>query len=212
MTKATKQTLILTSIVCLIPIIAAILLYDQLPNAIATHWGVDGQPNGWSSKFVGTIVFPGILLIVNLLFPFLLKIDPKYKNMGNKVKSIVQWIIPATSLFASGITLFSALGANVRVEIYTPLFMGLLFIIIGNYLPKTGQSYTLGIKLPWTLHDEDNWAKTHRMAGFLWVLCGVLMIISAFFKIRMISMVVLLIVMVIVPCIYSYLLYAKKNK
>ncbi len=210
MTKTTKRTLILTTIVCLIPIIAGILLYDKLPNEIVTHWDAQGNPNGWSSKFVGAILFPGILVIINILYPFLLKIDPVHKNQSDKVKNIVHWIIPLISLFASSITLAAALGADVKIELYAPLLMGFIFTILGNYLPKMKQSYTMGIKIPWTLHDEENWNKTHRMAGFLWVICGILMIITAFSPIPFECFFGIITIAIAVPIVYSFMIY-KKN-
>lgn len=212
MTKETKKTLILTTLVCLIPIIAGVFLYSRLPERIVTHWDAAGNPNGWSSRFVGVFVFPGILLILNLLFPFLLKTDPKYHNISEKTKNLIQWILPMTELFASGITLASAMGAEMRVEIYAPMFMGLIFIITGNYMPKISQSYTVGIKIPWTLDDEENWDKTHRFSGFLWVISGILMIAGAFFRQRMLIFSILLGLSVLLPVAYSFILFLKKKR
>ena len=90
-----------------------------------------------------------------------------------------------------------------------PVFMGLLFIAIGNYLPKTKQSYTMGIKLPWTLASEENWNRTHRLAGFLWVLCGLFFIVTSFTGWSLAAFLIPIIVMVLVPAVYSYLLYRR---
>ncbi len=205
--NSTKRTTILTTIVCLIPVILGIILYPKLPDTIVTHWDAQGDPNGWSSKLVGAIVFPGILVLVNLVFPLLLKTDPKYNNMSDKIKQLLQWIIPVVSLFCSGSTLAAALGTNVNVGILAPMFMGLIFVAIGNYMPKMTQSYTVGIKIPWTLHSEENWNKTHRMAGFLWVLGGIVMIITGALGFGAISVGIIALFMVIIPVIYSYLLF-----
>ena len=89
--------------------------------------------------------------------------------------------------------------------------MGALFVVIGNYLPKCKQSYTVGIKIPWTLNDEENWNKTHRLAGFLWVIGGVVIMATAFLGTFWLFFVVL-IPMVIVPFVYSYSLYKKSSK
>lgn len=106
----------------------------------------------------------------------------------------------------------TALGHKISVEIIMPLFMGALFVVIGNYMPKCKQSYTLGIKLPWTLDDEENWNKTHRLAGFLWVIGGVVIMASAFLG-KFWLFFVVLVPMVIIPTVYSYILYRnKKNK
>ena len=92
------------------------------------------------------------------------------------------------------------------------LFMGLLFIIVGNYLPKSRQNYTVGIRVPWTLADEENWNRTHRMAGFLWVLCGILLLVCALCRVRNPVLIFgLLFVITIIPIVYSYLLYKKSG-
>lgn len=209
--KLVNKTTILTTVVCLIPVIVGIILYNKLPENIVVHWDSNGEPNGWAHKMVGTIVFPGILVLVNLIFPALLRTDPKYSNINEKTKHIIQWFIPIVAIFCSGVTLADALGVDVKIALIAPMFMGLLFVIIGNYLPKMTQSYTVGIKLPWTLNSEENWNKTHRMAGFLWVIGGIAMIITGALGIGSSSIVVILFILVLVPVIYSYLLYRKNG-
>ena len=80
--------------------------------------------------------------------------------------------------------------------------------MVGNYLPKCRQNYTVGIKIPWTLHDEENWNHTHRMAGYLWIFGGLLMIANIFLKWDWLVFAVVM-VAVVVPTIYSYLYYRK---
>ncbi|MDO4488684.1 MAG: SdpI family protein [Eubacteriales bacterium] len=210
--KINKTTQILTTIVCLIPIIIGIILLPQLPDQIATHWDSAGNVNGVSSKFMAVIGYPGILLLVNIAMPFLLKMDPKHQNMGDKLVSLVMWIIPFVSLLCSAMTLSNALGKSLPVQIIIPTLLGVLFVAIGNYLPKTKQTYTMGIKLPWTFNSEENWNRTHRLAGFIWVFCGILIIIGSFLPYTEIITAVCLIVMVFVPGIYSYVYYLKNEK
>jgi uncharacterized membrane protein len=100
------------------------------------------------------------------------------------------------------------MGKDVQMEVVMPIFMGLLFVIIGNYLPKCKQSYTIGIKIPWTLNSEENWNRTHRFAGWLWTFCGIGMMIAGLFGAYWIFFVAVF-VMVLPPVIYSYLLYKK---
>lgn len=208
--KAKKNyTLLLTTIVCLIPVIAGIVLYSRLPDMLVTHWDMEGNANGWEPKYVGAIVFPGILVILNLIFPVLLKVDPKYTNMDSKVKTLLHWIIPLVSVFCSGTTLAAGLGNNVNVPLLGTMLIGVIFIAIGNYLPKTSQSYTVGIKLPWTLYSEENWDRTHRMAGFIWVICGFAAIVSGIFGFYRLAFPMILIIAIGIPVVYSYLLYRK---
>lgn len=210
LSKEEKIELILTTIVCLIPVIAGIILYPKLPDRIATHWDAQGNVNGMSSKFVGAIIFPGALVIVNLIFPLLLRVDPKYENMNGKLKVLTHWIIPIVAVFCSGTTLAAALGMETHVEMIAPMLVGALLVLIGNYLPKTKQSYTMGIKLPWTLSSEENWNHTHRIAGFLWVIGGLLMIVTGFFPWKLVPFCIIMSAIVIIPCVYSYLFYRKE--
>lgn len=212
MSKEEKVTLAITTLVCLLPIIVAVILYKKIPDQIATHWDINGNPNGWSDKLKGTIIYPGILVLVNLCMPFLMRLDPKYANMDRKLKTLVQWIIPICCIFCSSVTLMAALGMEVHVEQFAPLLFGFLFIVIGNWLPKTKQSYTLGIKLPWTLDNEENWNKTHRIGGFCFVLAGVVMVVSSFFSWRGYALAFAILLAVIVPTFYSYYLYRKNNR
>ena len=204
-----KKTLIITSLICLLPMLVGALVYSRLPEQVATHFDLQGNPDGWSSRAFAVFGLPGILLAVNLLIPFALQADPKHKNMSGALVNIVVWTVPVVSLLCSGLTLGRALGYDLRIEVVLPVFMGVLFILIGNYLPKTKQSYTMGIKLPWTLASEENWNRTHRLAGFLWVLGGVYFIVMSFIGWSLIAFLIPIALMVLVPTVYSYLLYRK---
>lgn len=211
MKKDSNRLTILTTIVCLLPIIAGLALYKQLPDPMITHWDFQGNPNGYMPKITAIIILPCILAVINLFVPFLLKADPKYDNIDRKIKLLISWIIPTVSIFCAATTLAVGLGYDNRLAATAPLFIGLLFIIIGNYLPKTKQSYTVGIKLPWTLHDEENWTRTHRFAGFLWVICGFMLMLSVLIPKKEILCITLLALMIIAPAVYSYLLYRNNS-
>ena len=204
-----KKTLIITSLICLLPMLVGALVYSRLPEQVATHFDLQGNPDGWSSRAFAVFGLPGILLAVNLLIPFALQADPKHKNMSGALVNIVIWTVPVVSLLCSGLTLGRALGYDLRIEMVLPVFMGVLFILIGNYLPKTKQSYTMGIKLPWTLASEENWNRTHRLAGFLWVLGGAYFIVMSFIGWSLIAFLIPIVLMVLAPTVYSYLLYRK---
>lgn len=116
-----------------------------------------------------------------------------------------KWIIPVLTLILMPVTLFASMGAEIPVQVIVPIFLGVLLIAIGNYLPKSKQSYTVGIRLPWTLNSEENWNRTHHLAGYLWILGGVLLLLCAFLPV----LVFLLILVAGIPFAYSYSLYRK---
>ncbi len=208
MIKQNKVKLIITSIVILIPIVIGVFLWNELPDTIATHWGINNEANGFSSKAFAVFGLPVVLLAIHWLCVVATTFDPKSKNISPKIFSLVLWICPLLSLLMSAIVYLTAMGKELKVGFIAILFMGVLMVAIGNYLPKCKQSYTMGIKLPWTLESEENWNKTHRFAGILWVIGGILIIATAIFESPVIFGIIMS-VMIIAPTIYSYIYYKK---
>ena len=212
MLKKNKFLIILTTLICLLPMVAGILLWDQLPEQIPSHWGVDGQIDGWSSKEFAVFFFPALLAGIHLVCIFASSLDPKSKNYAPQMIRFVLWICPVLSLVLNSIIYAFALGYDLlNVPMILCILVGIMFVIVGNYLPKCRQSYTMGIKLPWTLNDEGNWNATHRFGGWVWVACGVAVLATAFLGIFWILIGIML-VAVIAPTIYSYLYYRKHKE
>lgn len=210
MLKNQKTKLIITSAIILLPILVGLLLWNQLPDQIVTHWDANGVPNGWSSKLFAVVGLPIFLLAVHWICIVATKADPKALNHSEKIMVLVYWICPAVSLFCMVSIYSEALGFTISVDRIGSIFTGLLFIIIGNYLPKCKHNYTVGIKIPWTLNSEENWNRTHRFAGPLWVIAGVLFIVLSFIGQMFVGIFVIM-AAAFVPMIYSYL-YFKKNE
>jgi len=208
MLKKNKTLVILVSIVTLLPILVGILLWNQLPEQMPTHWNAAGEIDDWSSKAFAVFGLPCIMLAGLWACIFASYADPKREAHSNKVYQLVLWIIPALSVVLHTIMYATALGKEVRVEMIMPVFMGLLFAIIGNYMPKCKQNYTIGIKIPWTLNNEENWNKTHRFAGWLWTACGLVIMLTGIFGGFWIFFAIVLL-MVLAPVIYSYMLHRR---
>lgn len=208
--KKNLKTIITTSLVTSLPMFAGFLMWSKLPEKLPTHWNFAGEIDGRSGKTFAVVFIPLIMLAAHLICTVATSIDPKNENFNFKVFGLVLWICPILSILCSTATYAAALGFDVKVEFIIPLFMGILFLIIGNYLPKCKQNHTIGIKIPWTLKSEENWNKTHRFAGFVWTLGSVVIIVGAFFKDAVVyTTFVPIAVMVIVPMIYSYIYYRK---
>ena len=208
MIKENKKKLIITSIIILVPIIIGLILWNKLPDKLPTHWNAAGEVDGWSSKAFLVFGMPLILLAVQWLCMLGTAADPKKQAHSEKVIYLILWIIPILSVALNVISYLAALGKPVRVEIVMPVIIGLVFTIVGNYLPKCKQNYTIGIKIPYTLNSEENWNKTHRFAGWLWTVCGIVIMLTGFFSSFWILFGAMF-VMVIAPVIYSYILYRK---
>lgn len=207
MIKTYKKTIILTNIVILIPVLVGLLLWRRLPDQMPIHFGFDGTADGWASKPVAVIGMPFIMLAIQWFCIVCTSIDPKQKNIGRKMMQVVLWIVAVVSLFCNLACYANALGYNVDVGSVVFLVIGIMFLIMGNYMPKSGQSYTVGYKLPWTLNSEENWNRTHRLAGRLWVLGGILFIVGAVANWNWVILAV--IPMTLLPAVYSAILYKK---
>lgn len=206
MNKKTDMILITTTIICLIPIILGIILYDQLPEQIPIHFDSAGNPDNYLSKVLTVFGLPVLLALLNVYSHFRLNIDPKAENASFNIKQALKWAVPLISIIAIPLSLFISMGVQIPIVMVISAIAGLVVIICGNYLPKCRQNYTVGYKLPWTLDSEDNWKKTHRFAGFVWVIGGLTMIISAFFTTWYLNLIVI-ILLVVLPAAYSYLKY-----
>lgn len=214
MIKKNKGKLILTSIVILMPIVIGLFLWNKLPDKLPTHWNAEGVVDGWSSKGFTVFGLPAILFGFHWLCLLGSSADPKNKNYSEKLLQLVFWICPIISVLLGVISYGTALGMEFAVDKIMLILVGVMFIIIGNYMPKCKQNYTMGIKLPWTLNDEENWNKTHRMAGRLWVITGFLVMLCILVPttVMVVTFIIILIVSVVIPTIYSYLLYKNKQK
>lgn len=209
MLKRNKGTLILTSIITLLPILIGLVLWNKLPDRITTHWDISGNADGWSSKPFAIFFLPLFLLVMHWFCFLMTIIDPRNKDSNTKMIRLTLWIVPIISLIANTVTYFIALGYPLSMEAFTPFLIGTLFIFLGNYMPKCKQNYTIGVKVPWTLDNEENWNVTHRFAGKLWVGCGFAMIILGFI-LPFWAMLSFIVIASFIPVIYSYLYYRKQ--
>ena len=208
--KAHKKILIITFILTLLPCLVGLLLWRQLPDQIPTHFNFQNEVDGYSSKPLAVFGLPLLMAAIQLVCAFAVLNDPKKKQISKKVINLILFLIPATSIFVFVLSFGTALGYSFPVGLASNLVMALLFLLLGNYMPKVKQNYTTGFKLPWTLDDERNWNKTHRLAGWLWMLGGLLMITNIFLRSHLMILTVIL-VCTIIPSIYSFLLYKKEN-
>ena len=205
------RTTVWTTVVILLPIVPALILYDRLPEEIAIHFNAHGVADGWASRPMAILGLPLLLALGNLLMQFILLTDPK-RDTGSRIFTLSRWILAPISVLTNGATLLIALAVPIQIERVIPLAISFLFLIIGNYLPKCKQSYTIGIKVPWTLASEENWNRTHRLAGWVWSASSLILIILILVGLPAFPLLfVVTAVIVIIPVAYSYLLYRREE-
>ena len=207
-----RTKVIISSVITLLPMLTGLILWNNLPELLTTHWGFDGHADGWHGRGMAVFVLPLILLAGHWLCIFVTSKDPKNKNFEGKSLNLIFWLIPVISNYAFALIYSTAFGKNWDQHMILFLLFGVLFMVIGNYLPKTRQNYTMGIKVPWALNNEENWNATHRFGGKVWVIGGVLFLFASLLPEELTPFVLLVLVLILalVPTLYSYLYYKKQ--
>ena len=203
--KINKKLLLFTSILILLSSLVGCVFWYQLPEKMPTHFNLLGQADGYNHKVFAIFGLPALMLLMHWLLLFLMIKDPKSSNISSKIQVLIYWIIPFVSCLSMISIYGESLGYSMMSGILAQIFMGVLMILIGNYLPKTRKNYIIGIRLPWTLESDKNWRKTHRLAGKIWVLGGLLLFLNSFVQIYVYWVFFLtLLLVVLMPGVYSY--------
>ena len=208
-----KKLLIATSLLTLLPIPIGLLLWDKFPETMAIHFGITGQADGYASPSFAVFVLPLILLAVHWVCILATALDKGNKNRNQKLQTIVLWIIPLIGNLSCCGMYALALGWEFSPVVWTMVPMGLLFAVIGNYMPKTRMNSTMGIKVPWTYSSEANWNATHRYAGKVWMIGGILIALYGLLPHgwAVSIMLVSVIILVVLPIIYSWRFYKQEK-
>ena len=203
-----KKKVVIGTLLTLLPVLIGLLLWNKLPERIPTHFDVNGVADSYSSRLFTVVGLPVFLAGVEMLVGFMTISDPKQKNINRKMFNIGIFTVPVISIIMMSSIYALALGYHVNIASITFIAIGLLFIVIGNYLPKTKQNYTVGIKIPWALNSSENWNRTHRLASRLFIVAGLLIIANIWLK-SFVLFITVVLVIIFVPIVYSYILYKK---
>ena len=214
MLKNYKKTIIVSSLVTLLPILIGLLLWNKLPEQFATHWGMDGQADGYSSLPFAVFFPPMIMLAIQWLCIWFSAKDPGNKNRNRKPLVMVLWIVPVISNLCCVLMYALALGAEFSIANVMVVAIGLMFAVIGNYLPKCKMNATIGIKVPWAYSSPENWNATHRFGGKVWVIGGIVIALGSFLpgETAFWVMLVSILVLAFIPMIYSYCYYRRQKE
>ena len=195
-------------ILFLLPLACILLTYHTLPSYVPTHFNMHGEVDGYMPKLFGLYGGWTLFLLIHLFVSFITFKDPKKDNIPQVLLRILLLLCPIFCLLVEVIIISYALGYRFDHIIVINIIIGLLFILIGNYLPKVRKNYALGIRTPWTLESQENWTQTHRLSGYLFVLAGMLYIITSVLGYMFIGLIVILIACFI-SIFYSYFLHKK---
>ena len=180
---STKNTAILVTILIVLATLAGLLLWNRLPDTMASHWGADDQVNGTTGKLQGVFLLPLITAAIVLLFMAIPLIDPLKANIAKfrGVFNICIVMVTAFMVYVHALQLAWNLGYSFRMSAGLLPGLGLLFIFLGFLIEKTKRNFFIGIRTPWTLSSDTVWEETHRVGAQLFKISGLLALIGLFF-------------------------------
>lgn len=159
---------------------ASLLVYSRLPEQVPVHWNIDGDVDRWGDRWQGAFLAPVIMAGIVILASVLPSADPRPESYA-KMRGTYTFIFDALLLFMlvlHAVTLASGLGYRVPVTRVVVGAVGVLFIALGNVMPRTRPNWYVGVRTPWTLSNDRVWTRTHRVAGYLLAGAGLLTIAS----------------------------------
>ncbi|MBI2333363.1 MAG: SdpI family protein [Chloroflexi bacterium] len=214
---STNTTSIIVLILIAIAVIAGALLWNQLPDQMASHWNVNDEVDGYMSRFWGVFMMPLVVLGMFGLFLLLPNIDPLKANIAQfrGVFNLFIVLITTFMLYIHGLTLAWSLGyQSFKMSAAMLPFLGILFIFIGYMLRQAKRNFFIGIRTPWTLSSDTVWEKTHQTGSVLFMLSGALAFVGSFFG-GMTAFWLLFVPLIgstFLLVVYSYILYRNETK
>ncbi|NGX17587.1 SdpI family protein [Wenzhouxiangella sp. XN24] len=207
---SSRPTQWVSLMLCMLAISFGALVYGELPEQVATHFNRAGEADDWSDPLTAVLMMPGIMLVTWLLLWGLPKVSPTgwrvepFAPIWNRV----QLALLAFLLFIHVSVLGHALGWW-GADMGRPVLVGvgLLLVVLGNYLGKTTRNFFLGIRTPWTLASDEVWRRTHRLGGWVMVVTGVVLVGMGIFGANEIVLAVVIAVAVLAPVVYSFFVY-----
>jgi len=192
-------------------IVVAVFLYPSLPEMIPTHWNAQGEVDGYMKKPGGVLIMPAMAAFTYVIMKLIPVISPKgfRTDKFSDVIGVLQVTLVGFMSIVAILVLLEARGLNVRINEMIVAGVGLLFVIIGNYLSKVRKNFFIGIRTPWTLASDEVWNRTHRIGGKLFMLSGVIIWVGAILRLPLAWTVGVAVSLVLIPVVYSYFLYRR---
>ncbi|MEP1151673.1 MAG: SdpI family protein [Balneola sp.] len=198
------------------PFIASIYLWNDMPDIVPTHFNAQGEADDYGPKWINAFLLPGIAVLTYLFLLIIPAIDPK-KRIERTQKPITA-IRVIISIFLVGIytiVMMKTFNVDAKIDQFVFVGVGLLIVVVGNYMNSIKPNYFIGLRTPWTLENPEVWKRTHRFSSKLWIIGGSFMIISTFIPSLRGSLYVivgLVAILAIVPFAYSYVIFNKLQK
>jgi uncharacterized membrane protein len=198
-----------TAVVCAGMLAASAWAWDQIPDRVPVHFGIDGKPDRWGSKLEALLIMPGVVALVGVIMAVIPMIDPRRNNLASSsgfYYAVWYGELAVMSVAHAGL-IAAAMGLSVNVGQILFVVTGALFIVIGNYMGKSRANWFAGFRTPWTLSSDYSWQKTHRATGWMFIATGVATIVCGVFVSSVAAVVAMLAGAAVTVVLGTYLSY-----
>lgn len=210
MKKVNKKILFLTSMVCLLPMLLGFWFYQQLPEQVAIHFDMNNQPNGYFSKFAFVVGMPILMMVLQIFCCVISDWNDKNQEANQKAMAVYKWLIPTITVCLYIVTILYALGITLDIRKVVMFILGVIFILVGNYLPKTKGNFSIH---PFTRKQEEASPKLVRKMGYCLILDGFLSFASTLFSPAIsVAVIVIMLLQIIGLCGYGALQTKRTEK
>jgi immunity protein, SdpI family len=204
-------------LLALVGALVSAMVYSRLPETVAVHWDLNGNPNGWMPRPIGAFFGPVFIVVLWQLLRLAPRIDPReanYERFGPAYETIVASAL-VLMLAIHLVVLGLALGYHLPLGRLVPAMIGVLYLVIGNVMPRTRSNWWFGVRTPWTLSSDRVWTRTHRLAGYSMTGAGLVMLLAALALPAALGIplaVAVSIAAVAAPAVYSYLSWRREQR
>jgi uncharacterized membrane protein len=210
----TRTTLILLLVVFLAALLAGLILYPRLPALVPSHWNMQGDVDGWTSRLGAVLLMPAIMIGTLLLLLVIPAIDPLKKNIAQFRGVYNGFLVVFTMfmLYIHALTLAAGLGSVFNMTQVILPAIGVFIYYTGVLLKQARRNFFIGIRTPWTLSSDTVWEKTHQLGSLLFKISGVLAILGILLpKYGFWLLMAPLLLSSLVAVVYSYFLFRRET-
>jgi uncharacterized membrane protein len=206
-----RKIVLTAAVLALLATALSVAFYDRLPDPVPTHFDMAGTPNGFTPKPFGAFILPFLIAVLGLILSVLPAISPRGYTLEafRRVFEIVSITILAVIFVIGIVALLQALGWRPPLDRVIDPLIGVILIVIGNFMGKLRRNFFIGIRTPWTLADEEVWYRTHRFGGPLFVIAGIVLMAAPFFGAGVTFVLPVLLLAALIPVVYSYVIYRR---
>jgi len=209
-----KRYFLIGLLITLSTLIAGWLVYSHLPEHVPTHWDMHGRVNGYSSRAAAVLLMPAIMTGMMLLFAALPALSPRHFEIGPFLLTYlyIMIVIIASMAYFQAVVLWAAFSSTLQISRAISGGICVLWILMANVMGKVKRNFFVGVRTPWTLANERVWNATHRFAAHLWVWCGFIGLLLAFFSPQPWAVFAWIIIAALVPAVYSFMYYKRLER